>query len=245
MCSDSGSKRKTKPAKLRLLGPASQAVREFSSKPSAPEKGTEWWRGDGLRRRYNGKTWVRACARCPPSEKSTAKYKDEDGRRALCAACARVAGTYEVLNPCRDCPEGSKRRSRQPDEVGRANKLCATCARAAGCHEVEHPCRDCPEGAKLEAAFKDEDGRPKTLCATCARAAGSYKALPASHWKSGTKQAQPKVPAATALSHSAHLSHSPCSEKLSVRRSKLGFSTLNLLCLARVYERIFPCRAAG
>ena len=154
---------------------------QFSTKPSEPEKGTEWKRGDGQWRKWDGKKWRPACRDCPPGEKRGTRYRDEDGRaNTLCAACARAAGTHAVLNPCRDCPEGAKVKAHYKDADGRPNRLCAACARAAGSYELLNPCRDCPEGAKVDAHYKDEDGRPNKLCAACAKAAGSYELLSSS-----------------------------------------------------------------
>ena len=67
-------------------------------------------------------------------------YKDETGAsNKLCADHARIAGTHEVRNPCRDCQEGAKLQANYKDETGASSKLCAKHAVLAGTHVETQP----------------------------------------------------------------------------------------------------------
>ena len=57
----------------------------------------------------------------------------------LCAAHARVEGTHQVLNPCRDCPDGLKLEAAYPDKHGKPKQLCAAHARAEGSYVAQGP----------------------------------------------------------------------------------------------------------
>jgi hypothetical protein len=60
-----------------------------------------------------------------------------------CSDCARREKTYELPNPCRNCPEGAKLSAHYKDESGKLNQLCTTHARAAGTKlEAVAPCAD-------------------------------------------------------------------------------------------------------
>ena len=163
---------------------ADEATAEnFELLPSQPRKGEHTGRfyraKTGRLHRWNGTTACAVCEECFEQRVvrvSTAKFADKEGRgKKLCAEHAREAGTYEVRNPCRDCPIDAKLDANYADEQGRVGKLCALHARKAGTYEVRNPCRDCPIGAKLQAAYKDEQGRGSKLCALHARESGTYE----------------------------------------------------------------------
>ena len=102
-------------------------------------KGDVYRMGDVVQR-WDGAASRTMCCACLPEKAVHAAYKDEDGIKQLCGPHARAAGTYAVLNPCRDCPEDAKVEAHYKDENGNAHQLCATHARAAGTHAVLNPC---------------------------------------------------------------------------------------------------------
>ena len=111
------------------------------------------------------------CLHCP----SSANFPDELGRsKRLCGPCAKAAGTWRLLNPCRNCPEGSELSAKHPDAEGTPNRLCGPCAKAAGTWILRNPCRNCPEGFEVSASYPDSEGTHDRLCGPCAKAAGTW-----------------------------------------------------------------------